>query len=73
MRQGTFLVGVGDKLDLTKTMALAVVGTATAPAGTSHFAAARGPTVVAVTAAGPYVMIYVHPEDSPLRSFPYRN
>jgi quercetin dioxygenase-like cupin family protein len=71
--QGTFLVGIGDKFDLTRTLALAAGDTATAPAGMSHFAAARGPTIVAVTATGPYVLIYVHASDNPLRSFPYAN
>jgi quercetin dioxygenase-like cupin family protein len=40
VKQGTFLVGMGDKLDLEKTRPLAVGDTGTAPAGMHHFSAA---------------------------------
>jgi len=71
VRQGTFLVGMGDKLDLKKTMPMAVGDTGTAPAGMHHYAVARGATIVAVTIMGPYIMTYVHPKDEPWGVFPY--
>ena len=37
----------------------------TMPAGVHHYAAARGATVVAVTAMGPFAMTYVNPADNP--------
>ena len=71
VRQGTFLVGMGDKLDVKKTLALAVGDTATAPAGTHHFFVTKGVTIVSVTIMGPYVLTYVHPRDEPWGVFPY--
>jgi mannose-6-phosphate isomerase-like protein (cupin superfamily) len=71
VRQGTFLVGMGDKLDPKKTMPMAVGDTATAPAGMHHYAVARGATIVSVTIMGPYIMTYVHPKDEPWGVFPY--
>jgi quercetin dioxygenase-like cupin family protein len=71
VRQGTFLVGMGDKLDARKTIPLAVGDTATAPAGMHHYSVARGATIVSVTIMGPYIMTYVHPRDEPWGVFPY--
>jgi len=71
VRQGTFLVGMGDKLDPRKTIPLAVGDTATAPAGMHHYSVAKGATIVAVTIMGPYIMTYVHPKDEPWGVFPY--
>jgi quercetin dioxygenase-like cupin family protein len=71
VRQGTFLVGMGDKLDAKKTIPLAVGDTATAPAGMHHYSVAKGATIVAVTIMGPYIMTYVHPKDEPWGVFPY--
>ena len=71
VKQGTFLVGMGDKFDLKKTRPMAVGDTGTAPAGLHHYAAAKGATIVFVTMMGPYVMTYVHPNDEPWGVFPY--
>ncbi|MGH7527712.1 MAG: cupin domain-containing protein [Gemmatimonadales bacterium] len=71
VKQGSFLVGMGDKMDLKKTRAMTVGDTATAPAGMHHYAAAKGATIVSVTATGPYVMTYVHSEQEPWRPFPF--
>jgi quercetin dioxygenase-like cupin family protein len=71
VRQGTLLVGMGDKLDAKKTIPLAVGDTATAPAGMHHYSVAKGATIVAVTIMGPYIMTYVHPKDEPWGVFPY--
>jgi quercetin dioxygenase-like cupin family protein len=62
---GHFLVGMGDKFDANATMTLKSGGFVTAPAGHAHFAAAVGPTVVQVSAMGPFAMTYVNPADTP--------
>jgi hypothetical protein len=71
VKQGVFLVGVGDKFDLKKTVRMAVGDTVTAAAGMHHYAAAKGATIVSVTMMGPYVMTYVSPHDEPWGTFPY--
>jgi quercetin dioxygenase-like cupin family protein len=62
---GTFLVGMGDKLDTRKMMALPAGGFVTAGAKMNHFARAKGHTVVQVTAMGPFTMTYVNAADDP--------
>jgi quercetin dioxygenase-like cupin family protein len=69
--EGTFLVGVGDKFDAKKTMAMSAGDTATAPAGANHFAVAKGPTIVLVTSPSPYVVNYVRTSEEPWRPFPH--
>jgi quercetin dioxygenase-like cupin family protein len=71
VRQGTFLVGMGDKLDVKKTIPLAVGDSATAPAGMHHYFLTKGATIVSVTIMGPYILTYVHPKDEPWGVFPY--
>jgi quercetin dioxygenase-like cupin family protein len=71
VRQGTFLVGMGDILDPKKTIRLAAGDTATAPAGMHHYSVTKGATIVSVTIMGPYIMTYVHPKDEPWGVFPY--
>lgn len=72
VKQGTLLVGMGDRLDARKTMSLTVGDTAVAPAGVHHYSVARGETVVAVTFIGPYTITYVNPSEAPRqRSFPF--
>lgn len=63
--EGTFLIGMGDKLDAAHATALAPGGFATAKAQQHHFAIARGRTVVQVHAMGPFVLTYVNPADDP--------
>ena len=65
VKKGTFLVGMGDTLDLSKTNAMKVGATGKVPANSHHYAAARGATVVSVTAMGPFAMTYVNPADDP--------
>lgn len=62
---GTFLVGMGDTLDVAKTMTLKAGAFITAPANAHHYAIARGRTVVQVSAMGPFVLTYVNPADMP--------
>jgi mannose-6-phosphate isomerase-like protein (cupin superfamily) len=71
VRQGTFLVGMGDKLDVKRTTPLTVGDTATAPAGMHHYFVTKGATIVSVAIMGPYILTYVHPQDEPWGVFPY--
>lgn len=62
---GEFHLGMGDKLDKSKSATLHAGGFAEAPAGMNHFAWASRASVVQVNAEGPFVMIYVNPADDP--------
>lgn len=64
---GTFLVGMGDKVDAKQTMTLHAGDFATAKAEQHHYAIARGRTVVQVHAIGPFVLTYVNPADDPTK------
>jgi len=65
VKKGTFLVGMGDSLDLSKTNAMKVGSKGQVPAKAHHYAATKGETVVSVTAMGPFAMTYVNPADDP--------
>jgi quercetin dioxygenase-like cupin family protein len=65
---GTFLVGMGDSIDLSKTKTLPAGGFITAGANMHHFAIARGHTIVQVHAMGPFALTYVNPKDAPRTS-----
>lgn len=72
VREGTLLVGMGDRLDPKRTRPLAAGDSATAPAGIHHFSIAKGRTVLSVTFIGPYTITYLRAEDAPRpRVFPY--
>jgi quercetin dioxygenase-like cupin family protein len=72
VREGTLLVGMGDRLDPKQTRALAVGDSATAPAGMHHFSITKGRTVLLVTFMGPYTITYLRAEDAPQRRvFPF--
>lgn len=62
---GEFHLGMGDKLDKTKSATLRPGGFAEAPAGMNHFAWAAKASVVQVNADGPFNMVYVNPADDP--------
>jgi len=62
---GTFLVGMGDKIDQSHMKTMAVGDSGTIPAKAHHYAVAKTATVVAVTAMGPFAMTYVNPADTP--------
>jgi quercetin dioxygenase-like cupin family protein len=71
VKQGTLLVGMGDRLDARKTLPLAVGDTILAPAGFHHYSIAKGTTVVSVRFIGPYTITYVHAYEAPRqRAFP---
>ena len=72
IKEGTLLVGVGDRLDHKMTQALAAGDSATAPAGINHFSIAKGRTLLSATFMGPYTITYLRAEDAPQpRTFPY--
>jgi quercetin dioxygenase-like cupin family protein len=72
VKEGTLLVGMGDRLDPKRTQPLAAGDSATAPAGMHHFSIAKGRTVLSVTFIGPYTITYVRAEDAPRPpSFPF--
>jgi len=65
VKEGTFLVGMGDTFDSAKLQAMAVGQKGSVPANAHHFALAKGSTVVAVTAMGPFAMTYINASDDP--------
>ena len=65
VKQGTLLVGMGDRLDVKQTLPLAVGDTILAPAGFHHFSVAKGTTIVEVSFMGPYTITYVNAADAP--------
>ena len=72
VRQGTLLVGMGDRIDPKLTRPMAAGDSATAPAGMHHFSIARGRTELSVSFMGPYTITYLHAEDAPRpKVFPF--
>jgi quercetin dioxygenase-like cupin family protein len=67
VKEGTFLVGMGDKLDPKKAKPIEQGDKRTMPAGMHHFGIARGATIVAVSAKGPFALTYVNPADDPTK------
>jgi quercetin dioxygenase-like cupin family protein len=65
VKQGVFLVGMGDTLDLAKTNEMKPGDQGVLPAGHHHYAAAQGATLVSVTAKGPFAMTYVKAANNP--------
>ena len=62
---GTFNMGTGDKLDMTKTRPLTVGGFAIMQPGTTHFAWTTDETIVQIHSVGPWGVTYVNPADDP--------
>ena len=63
--QGTFNMGMGDKLDQNASTALEAGSFVVMPKGQHHFAWAKGETIVQVYAIGPWGLTYVNPKDDP--------
>ncbi|MGH7498923.1 MAG: cupin domain-containing protein [Gemmatimonadales bacterium] len=63
VKKGTFLAGMGDTLDLSKTKMMKAGAKGELPALAHHFAATKGATVVSVSSMGPFAMTYVNPAD----------
>ena len=68
VRKGTFLVGMGDVLDESKTMKMTPGDTGTIPATHHHYAVASTATVLSIRAMGPFAMTYVNPSDDPTKA-----
>jgi anti-sigma factor ChrR (cupin superfamily) len=62
---GAFNIGMGDKLDAQKGIALRPGGFAEAAAKMNHYAWTSGETVVQVHGQGPFSIMYVNPADDP--------
>jgi hypothetical protein len=62
---GTFNMGLGDKLDTSKTKPLTAGSVAIMQPKTNHFAWTREETIVQVHGVGPWVINYVNPADDP--------
>jgi anti-sigma factor ChrR (cupin superfamily) len=62
---GTFNLGMGDKLDPTKTTALSAGSMAIMQPKTTHFAWTKEETMVQVHGVGPWAVNYVDPADDP--------
>src|SRR5262249_29568501 len=65
---GTFLLGMGDKLDASKAKAFPAGSFAVAPAKMNHFAIAKTAAGVEVSAIGPFALTYVNPADDPSKT-----
>lgn len=70
VRSGTFLVGMGDTLDVAKTRRWSAGAQGSVPARMHHHAVTRGATVVSVSANGPFAMTYVNAGDDPRHAAP---
>ena len=57
--QGTVLVGIGDKVDPAKMIALPAGSFVSVPAGLHHYAAAKGDTIIQIHGMGPSSMTMV--------------
>lgn len=62
---GTFNIGIGDKLDASKTKPLSPGSVAIMQPKTTHFAWTKEETVVQVHGLGPWALNYVNPADDP--------
>lgn len=64
---GEFNMGVGDRLDPSKTRALSPGSVAIMQPKTSHFAWTRKETIIQIHGVGPWGITYVNPADDPRR------
>ncbi len=72
VRQGSLLVGLGDKMSRKHVRALVAGDTLTIPGGTHHFLySAADPTFVAISCMGPIRITYVRPDEDPSRRLPF--
>jgi quercetin dioxygenase-like cupin family protein len=62
---GEFNVGMGDKLDRKKGLALQAAGFVEASATMNHYAWTSSETVVQIHGQGPFAITYVNPADDP--------
>ena len=62
---GAFHMGVGDKLDVQKTMPVVTGGMMILPAKTPHFGWTQEETLIQLHGIGPWGVTYVNPADDP--------
>ncbi len=62
---GTLQLGMGDKFDAGSMRALTAGSFAIAEKEMRHYVLAKGPTVIQVSAMGPFVITYVNAADDP--------
>lgn len=65
---GTFYLGSGDKLDMSKGHTLKAGGFHYLPAKAHHYAYAKGPTVVQINGEGPFDITYINEADDPSKA-----
>ena len=65
---GTFYMGMGDKLDTKKGLALKAGGFHHIPAKVPHYAYTKTPTVVQAHGEGPFETIYINEADDPSKA-----
>jgi quercetin dioxygenase-like cupin family protein len=63
--QGTFVLGMGDKVNSATEKPLGAGSFAFMPAGMRHFVRAQGETIVQLHGTGPWGITYVNPSDDP--------
>ncbi len=63
--QGTFVLGVGEKLNTSTEKPLGAGSFAFMPAGMRHFARAQGETIIQLHGVGPWGITYVNAFDDP--------
>jgi quercetin dioxygenase-like cupin family protein len=63
--QGTFVLGMGDKVNSATEKPLGAGSFAFMPAGMRHFVRAQGETIVQLHGTGPWGITYVDPSDDP--------
>ena len=68
VKSGTFLYGMGDKLDRKAMKPMKKGESGAIPANMHHFAQAQGKTTVEVSSTGPFVVNYVNPSDDPQKN-----
>ena len=66
--QGTFVMGLGDKVDRSKGHELRAGAFAMMPTGTRHFAWTKGETIIQLHGTGPWGVTYVNASDDPRRA-----
>ena len=70
VKSGQLRYAMGDKFDEQALKALRPGQSTNFKAKMNHYVKARGRTVVAVTAMGPFVLTYVNPADDPQKKKP---
>jgi quercetin dioxygenase-like cupin family protein len=63
--QGTFILGMGEKVTPQTEKALNAGSFAYMPAGMRHFARTQGDTIIQLHGIGPWGITYVNPSDDP--------